>query len=99
MAVHRPHHEHHGQRLAGALGMPDDAAAFPWSFTVQQPLHGFLDGAELLIAPNDLDGFALVVDREEREVADNLQQVHWVEHSSHQPLLIVGGTAAMLQVF
>ena len=68
--VHLAHHEHHGQRLARALGVPDDAAAFAGTLALEQSLHGQLHRAELLVAADDLDGLALVVRREEREGAD-----------------------------
>ena len=97
MAVHLPHHEHHGQRFAGALGVPDDAAALAGVLAFEEALHRQLDGAELLVAAHDLDGLALVVRREEREGADQVQQVVAVEHPGHQALLVIGAAAAVVQ--
>ena len=93
MAIHLAHHEHHGQRFARALGVPDDAAALAGVLALQQALHRQLDGAELLVAPHDLDGLALVVGRKEREGADEVQQIVAVEHPGHQALLIIGAAA------
>ena len=98
MPVHLPHHEHHGQRFARALGVPDDAAALARGLAFQQSLHGQLDGAELLVAADDLDGLALVVGGEQREGADEVEQVVAVEHPGHEALLVVGAAAAVLQI-
>ena len=98
MPVHLPHHEHHGQRLAGALGVPDDAAALARGFAFQQALHCELYGAELLIAPDDLDRLALVVRREQREGANDVEQVVAVQHARHEALLVVWAAAAVFQI-
>ena len=98
MAIHLPHHEHHRQRFAGALGVPDDTAALAGVLASQQTLHREFDGAELLVAPHDLDGLALVVGRKEREGADEVQQIVAVEHPGNQALLIVGAAAAVREV-
>ena len=65
----------------------------------QQTLHGQLDGAELLIAPDDLDRLAFVVGGEEREGADEVEQVVAVEHPGHEPLLVVGAAAPCSRSF
>ena len=98
MAIHLPHHEHHGQRFARSLGMPDDAAALPWALACQKAFDRQFDGAELLVAAHDLDGLTLIVGRKEGEGADEVQQVVAVEHSGNQALLIVGAAAAVVQI-
>ena len=50
VTVHLPNHEHHGERLAGALGVPDDAAALAGVTAFDQPLHRQLHRAELLVS-------------------------------------------------
>ena len=98
MPVHLPHHEHHGQGFAGALRVPDDAAALAGRLAFQQALHGQLDGAELLVTSDDLDDLALVVGGEQREGADDVEQVVAVEHPGHEALLVVRAAAAVLQI-
>ena len=78
--------------------MPDDAAALAGALAFQQSLDGQLDGAELLVASDDLDGLALVVGRKEREGADEVEQVVAVEHPGHESLLVVGAAAAVVQI-
>ena len=98
MPIHLAHHEHHGQRFAGALRVPDDAAALAGTLALQQTLHRQLHGAELLVAPDDLDDLALVVGREQGEGADDVEQVVAVQHPGHEALLVVGAAAAVLQI-
>ncbi len=98
MAVHLTHHEHHGERFARTLGVPDDAAALAGILAIEQPLHCQLDGAELLVTAHDLDGLALVIGGEEREGTDEVQQVCLVEHAGHQALLVVGPALSVLQL-
>ena len=98
MPIHLPHHEHHGQGFAGTLSVPDDAAALAGSLAFQQALHGQLHGAELLIAPHNLDDLAFVVGGKQREGADDVQQVIAVEHPGNEALLIVGAAAAVFQI-
>ena len=98
MAVHLPHHEHHGQGFARALGVPDDAAALAGALAFQEALHRQLDGAELLVAPHDLDRLALVVGGEQGEGADDVEQVVPVEHPGDEALLVVGAAAAVVQI-
>ena len=78
--------------------MPDDAAALAGALSFQQALDRQLDGPELLVTSNDLDGLALVVGRKEREGADQVQQIVPVEHPGHQSLLVIGAALAVLQV-
>jgi len=98
MTIHLPNHEHHSQRFAGALGVPDNAAALARVLPRQQTLHRQLDGAELLVAPHDLDGLALVVGRKQGERADEIQQIVAVEHPCDQALLIVGAAPTVGQI-
>ena len=95
VAVHLPHHEHHGQGFSRALGVPDDAAPLPGALAFEEALHRQLDGAELLVAPHDLDRLALVVRRKEGEGADQVQEVVAVEHPGDEALLVVGAAAAV----
>ena len=90
VTVHLPNHEHHGERLAGALGVPDDAAALAGIAAFEQPLHRQLHRAELLIAADDLDYLALVIRRKQREGPNQVEQVVPVEHAGHETLLVVG---------
>ena len=98
MAIHLAHHEHHGQRFARALGVPDDAAALAGVRAFQQALDRQLDRAELLVAAHDLDGLAFVVGGKEGEGADQIEQVVAVEHAGHQALLVVGTAGAVIQI-
>ena len=90
-----PHHEHHRERLPRPLRMPDDAAPRPRTPAFQQTLHGPLHRPELLVAPDDLDGLALVVDREQGEGADEVEQIAGVEHPGGEALLIVRAAGAV----
>ena len=62
---HRPHQEHHGQRLARALGVPDQATAAVVLAILRprlagpQPLQRPADSAVLLVAGDDLDALAV----------------------------------------
>ena len=64
----------------------------------EQSLDRELDGAELLVTADDLDRLALVVGREERERADQVEQVVAVEHAGHEPLLVVRAAGTVVQV-
>ena len=98
MPVHLPHHEHHGQGFARALRVPDDAAALARGLAFEQALHRELHGAELLVTPDDLDDLALVVGGEQREGADDVEQIVAVEHAGDQALLVVRAAAAVIQI-
>ena len=98
MAIHLAHHEHHGQRFARALGVPDDAAALAGVLAFQQALHRQLHRAELLVAAHDLDRLAFVVGGKQGEGADQIEQVVAVEHAGHQALLVVGTAGAVFQI-
>ena len=67
-------------------------------FPSKQAFHGQFYGAKLLIAPNDLDRLALVVGGEQREGADEVEQIVAVQHPGHETLLVVGAAAAVFQV-
>ena len=97
MAIHLAYHEHHGQRFARALRMPDDTTALAWALTFQQALDCQFYGAELLVAAYDLDGLAFVIGGEQGKGTDEVQQVVAVQHPGDQSLLIVGGTSSVLQ--
>ena len=90
VTVHLPNHEHHGERLAGAPGVPDDAAALAGITAFDQPLHRQLHRAELLVAADDLDRLALVIRREQREGPNQVEQVVPVKHAGDETLLVVG---------
>ena len=98
VAVHFTHHEHHGERFARALGVPDDAAPFARVGALQQSLHGQLDRAKLLVASHNLDGLPSVVGRKQSERADEIKQVALVHHPGDQPLLVVWAACAMIEV-
>ncbi len=98
VAVHFTHHEHHGERFARALGVPDDTAPFARVAALQQLLDGQLDRTKLLIAPHDLDGLPLVVGRKQGERTDEIKQVVLVHHPGDQPLLVIRATGAMSEV-
>src|SRR5207249_6601336 len=68
------------------------------SFSSQEAFHGQFHGAELLVAPDDFDGLALVVGGEQCEGADDVEQVVAVKHPGHEALLVVGAAAGVLQV-
>ena len=57
-AQHAPD-EHHGQRLAGALRVPDDAAALGRRLPLAQACHDPARRAVLLVAGDDLDPLAV----------------------------------------
>lgn len=63
-----------------------------------QALYCQLDGAELLVASDDLDDLAFVVGGEQGEGADDVEQVVPVQHSGDEALLIVWAAAAVLQI-
>ena len=90
VTVHLPNHEHHGERLAGALGVPDDAAALAGIAAFEQSLHRQLHRADLLVAADHLDRLALVIRREQREGPNQVEQVVPVEHAGDETLLVVG---------
>ena len=87
------HQEHHGQRLARALGVPDHATApvvlaiLQASLAALQALNRLVHGAELLIPACHLDGLPTGL-HEQGEVAHDVQQVRLVEHARHHPLLL-----------
>src|SRR5947209_8398409 len=78
--------------------MPDDTAARTRRRALAQALYRKLYGAELLIATHDLDQFALVRLRENRERADDVEQVLPIQHAGHQSLLVVRATVTMSQI-
>jgi hypothetical protein len=86
------HQEHHGEALAAALGVPDDAAAavglavLAARLAALQALHGPGDAAELLVAAHQLDGLAADV-HEQGVVAHDVEQVGPGEHAGDQALL------------
>src|ERR1700687_1072623 len=98
MPVHFPHHEHHGEGFAGALRVPDDTAAVAGSLSFQKAFHSQFHGAELLVAPDNFDGLALLAGGEQCESADEVEDVVAVKHAGHEALLVVGAAAAVLQV-
>ena len=103
IGAHRPHQEHHGQALARALGVPDDAAAAVVLAVLSprlagaQPLERPADGAVLLVAGDDLDAPAARLG-EQREVPDDVEQVGRRQHARDQQLLAgqLGGRLAEL---
>ena len=97
MAIHLPHHKHHGQRFTRALRVPDDATALAWALPFQQTLDRELYCTELLVAPYDLDGLTPVVGREQGKSADDVQQVVAIQHPGDQSLLIVGTACSVFQ--
>jgi len=98
MPVHLPHHEHHGERFARALGVPYNAAAFAAALSFDQALDRQLHGTELLISPYYLDDFALLVSGEQREGTDDVEQVVPVQHPRHEALLIVRAAATVFEI-
>ena len=64
----------------------------------QQTLHRQLHCPELLVTPHHLDGLALVVDRKQREGANQVEQIAGIQHPRHQTLLIVWASRPMLQI-
>src|ERR1700730_10806976 len=78
--------------------MPDDATALAGSSSFKQALYCQLDGAELLVASDDLDDLAFVVGREQGEGADDVEQVVAIQHPGHEALLVVWAAAAVLQI-
>ena len=82
----------HGQRLAAAGGVPDDAAgARALGVAVGDAVDGGLDGEILLVAGDLLD--AVVVDD---ELVDQLQQALGAQQCVEQPVL--GGGQALAQL-
>ncbi len=61
MTIHLPNHEHHRQRFARSLRVPDNTAALARALALKQSFHRQFNGAELLITANDLDRLPLVV--------------------------------------
>ena len=89
---HLPHQEDHRQALPAALRVPDDAAT-PVQLAVldarlarHQPLDRQLHRSELLVARDHLGGPAADL-HEQREVADDVEQVCRAQHAGHQRLL------------
>lgn len=71
--------ENHGQRLAAALGMPDDAAApTAWVFDAQRAADNLVGRSELMVPGDLLDPLA-VLDIEDDEVGDDVQHVAAIE--------------------
>lgn len=98
--AHLAHQEDHCQALAGALCVPDDAAALiglamPFGpaqgklsagLAVGEALNGFVNGAELLVARHDLDRLPGHLS-EQRKVADDVKQVNRAQHPRDEHLL------------
>ena len=76
----------HGQALAGALGVPDDAATFAWLSCGADPLHRLVHGDELAVAGQLADGSA-ALDFEDDEVPDDVEEVLSLEESVEEGVL------------
>ena len=98
MSVHLAHHEHHGQRLAAALCVPNDAAACAWVLARQQAVDGFLHSLELLMPAHHLDQLTFVAGAKNGEGADDAEQIRLRHHACHHPLLVIGAAATLPQV-
>ena len=85
-----PDHEDHGQRLAGALGVPDDTAALGRRVAVGHPLQHLMDGAELLVAGDHLIRASTAVRREQGEGLQQGQQVLVGAHPGGEARLVAG---------
>ena len=83
-----PSDEHHGQRFARALRVPDHPAALHRRFARAQPLHDTAGGAVLLIAGEHFYPFAAVGILEHSASAKNIEQAMRVEQALHQFLLL-----------
>jgi hypothetical protein len=78
--------------------MPDDTAPLARSSTLQEALDRELYRPELLIAADDLDDLSLVVGAEQREGADDVEEIVPIQHAGHKALLVVGTAGAMLKI-
>src|SRR5262249_37616754 len=99
--AHFAHEENHAETLAGALRVPDDAAALiasrslPPRVTFLQPCNGFVNRAELLIARDDLTRLAIHL-LKDREVAHQIKQVCRPQHTGDENLLAAQASTIML---
>ena len=83
-----PRHEDHGQRLARALGVPDDARARLRRLAGAQALDDLAGGAVLLVAADDLDAPARIGVHEHRAGAQHVEQGRRREQPLDQLLLL-----------
>ena len=83
------HKEHHGQRFARTLGVPDHAAPVVAFLFRLQPFNGLMYGAILLVTADFLDHLA-VAGLKDREVADDVQQIFFPEYALQQKFLAAG---------
>ena len=91
--------EHHGQRLAAALGMPEHAALAVGAGGLPGPLHR-LAHREILVIPRQYLGRLLAVPRKEDEVLQNVQQPLFLEHPLVKGLeLHHGGVLGLVGAF
>ncbi|MDT4843147.1 hypothetical protein FQZ97_770690 [compost metagenome] len=93
IGAHLAHQKHHGQALARALGMPDDAAALVALAMLKTSLpalhagHRAVYRAVLLVAADRLDGLPTDL-HEQHEMPDQIEQVGRGQHACHQALLL-----------
>ena len=80
--------EHHGQALAGALGVPDHTALLRRGLTMTQALGDLVGGPELLVAAHHLDAWAAIRIHEHRGGAQDIQQIGLAQHAVDQLLLL-----------
>ena len=74
--------EHHKQRLAAALEMPDQPLL---RVALHHPLHDLVRGEILLVPADDLDAPMLLVRGEHRETLQDVQHHLGPEHARHRP--------------
>ena len=101
MAAHGPDQEHHGQALARALGVPDDAAT-PVDVAVgqpgvalDQPAQRLVNAPVLLVAADDLDRAARAGLGEQREMAHDVEDPLRCQHPRHQQFLLADGFGSL----
>src|SRR5438094_290790 len=80
VVLHLAYHEHHSERFARPLGVPDNTAALLFVFALKQSFDRELHRPELLIPPDDLDGLAFVIRGEQGERADEVEEVVLIQH-------------------
>ena len=91
--------EHHRQRLAAALGMPEHAALAVGAGGLPRPLHR-LAHREILVIARQYLGRLLAVPRKEDEVLQNVQQPLFLEHPLVKGLeLHHGGVLGLVGAF
>src|SRR6056297_625095 len=76
----------HGERFAGTLSVPDDAAGGLLLVAVLDAFEGFLDGTVLLIAGDQL-GRPVLVAVEHGEMSELVEQAVWIEQRIQHPIL------------